>query len=78
MAKTKTEDNERVEPGPQAPAAVWSPEALMRSLVSGTLDEKVAVLRRSGILDENDQISKSYKSWGRDRLTRAGNYEPKD
>ena len=77
MAKTEEKKrNEDLVPGPQAPTEVWSPAALMSSLVRGTLEDKVDVLRRSGILDENGRISKAYTNWGKNRITRAGSYEP--
>lgn len=75
MAKTN-DPQAAVEPGPQAPRELWSPEALKAALVRGTLQDKVAALHQAGILDEKGQLSKNYENWG-DRLTRAGNYEPR-
>jgi hypothetical protein len=51
-------------PGRQAPPRVWTPEELFLALTQGTIEEKVALLRTAGILDERGKLAKKYRSWG--------------
>jgi hypothetical protein len=69
MAKT-TKKKASSAPGRQAPAGVWAPSTLMEALVRGTIEDKVAVLRKAGILDENNKLSSTYKNWG-SKVTRT-------
>lgn len=60
----------RQAPGRQAPAGAWSPDTLMKALRSGSVDEKVEVLKKAGILDASGKLTKTYKNWG-SKVTRT-------
>lgn len=65
MAKTTAKRGARKgRAGPQAPVGAWSPDSLLTALKRGTIDEKIAVLHKAGILDENGELTQTYKSWG--------------
>ncbi|HSN99736.1 MAG TPA: hypothetical protein VLS89_15680 [Candidatus Nanopelagicales bacterium] len=53
-----------LEPGPQAPRGTWTPAELSAAIRRGTLEEKVALLKKIGILDENGEVAEKYRSWG--------------
>jgi hypothetical protein len=42
----------------------------MTALRRGSIDEKVAVLKKAGILDENGNLTKTYQNWG-SKVTRT-------
>jgi hypothetical protein len=42
----------------------------MAALKRGTIEEKVAMLREFGILDENGDLSRTYRDWG-SKVSRA-------
>lgn len=42
----------------------------MTALRRGSVDEKVAVLKKAGILDANGKVTKTYKNWG-SKVTRT-------
>ena len=62
--KTRRAAESAAEPGPQAPPGTWTPADLVAAVKRGTLDEKVALLSKFGILDENGELAKKYQSWG--------------
>jgi hypothetical protein len=73
MAKTskaKRATRKAIEPGPQAPPGTWTPAELSAAIRRGTIEEKVALLKKAGILDENGEISKRYRDWG-SKVTRT-------
>ncbi len=75
MAKTTAKRAPRKgRSGPQAPVGAWTPDSLLTALKRGTLDEKIAVLRKAGILDENGELTQTYKSWGA-KVTRTPAFE---
>lgn len=51
-------------PGPQAPPGTWTPADLSAALREGTIEEKVALLRTAGILNEKGELARKYQSWG--------------
>ena len=36
----------------------------MAAVQRGTIEEKVALLKKAGILDENGEVAEKYRSWG--------------
>lgn len=60
----KTSKPKRAASTRQAPPGVWTPAALSAALLQGTLEEDIALLRTIGILDENGELSMTYRSWG--------------
>lgn len=67
MARTKAKRaaaRKAPEPGPQAPPGTWTPAELMAAVQRGTIEEKVALLRKAGILDESGEVAEKYRSWG--------------
>ena len=60
--------------GLQAPTGSWSPASLLAALKRGTVDEKVAVLKKAGILDASGKLTETYRSWG-SKVTRTPNAE---
>lgn len=68
MAKTaKSKGSKRTAPkaGPQAPVGVWTPAELAAAIARGSIDDDIALLRTSGILDEKGELAKKYRTWGR-------------
>lgn len=68
MAKTaKRKGSKRTTPdaGPQAPPGVWTPAELAAALARGSIDDDIALLRTSGILDQKGELAKKYRTWGR-------------
>lgn len=59
-AKTKAVPS----PGPQAPRGAWTPAELSAALHEGTIEEKIALLRTAGILNEKGELAPKYRSWG--------------
>lgn len=51
-------------PGPQAPRGAWTPAELSAALHEGTVEEKIALLRTAGILNEKGALAPTYRSWG--------------
>ncbi|HSN99735.1 MAG TPA: hypothetical protein VLS89_15675 [Candidatus Nanopelagicales bacterium] len=51
-------------PGPQAPRGAWTPADLSAALHEGTIEEKIALLRTAGILNEKGELAPKYRSWG--------------
>lgn len=51
-------------PGPQAPRGAWTPAELSAALHEGTIEEKIALLRTAGILNEKGELAPKYRSWG--------------
>lgn len=64
MAEKSAEAGSAPAPSTQAPPGVWTPAALKAALVKGTTEEKVALLKKIGILDEAGELAERYKSWG--------------
>lgn len=62
MAKTSKAPKDRV--GRQAPKGVWSPKELLDAIAKPSREQKLALLREVGILDENGKLAPKYKSWG--------------
>jgi len=62
--KRKSKSRERADPGPQAPAGAWSPSRLKEALAQGTPEEKVALLKEIGILNEKGELGMRYRNWG--------------
>ncbi|MBK7402322.1 MAG: hypothetical protein IPJ34_40315 [Myxococcales bacterium] len=56
--------------GRQAPTGAWSPDVLLDALRRGTDDEKVAILKKAGILDADGKLTKTYENWG-SKVTRT-------
>jgi len=72
-AKTKTKS--AIVVGRQAPSEVLSPKEMLAILESGTLEDKVRVLRRTGILDSKNKLKKLYTDdWG-SKVTRTPDWE---
>lgn len=69
MAKTRKK-KASVVPGRQAPTGAWAPETLLTALKSGTDQDKLAALKRAGILDDSGHLTKTYKNWG-SKVTRT-------
>lgn len=65
MGRNRTsKSTKRAAPGPQAPAGAWSPSRLKEALAQGTPEEKVELLKKIGILDENGELGRRYRNWG--------------
>jgi hypothetical protein len=75
MAKTRKKASAPV--GRQAPGDVWSPEALLQALLSGSDDDKRAAMRRAGIVDTQGKLTKKSSNWGK-KVTRTPNVEELD
>ena len=54
----------RKPPGMQGAPSTWTPDALMTALAQGTTEEKLALLKQVGILDDSGKLAAKYKSWG--------------
>lgn len=50
--------------GRQAPTGAWSPDTLISALRRGTDEDRVAALKRAGIIDASGKLTKTYKNWG--------------
>lgn len=48
----------------QEQAAEWTPARLRSAVTEGTLEQKLSVLRRIGIVDEDGKLSKRATDWG--------------
>jgi hypothetical protein len=64
-AKAKASKRKVPEAGPQAPPGVWTPAELSAALARGSIDDDIALLRTSGILDQTGELAKKYRTWGR-------------
>lgn len=65
MARTsKRKAAAAADAGRQAPTGAWSPETLMSALERGTDDDRVAALKKAGIIDARGNFTKTYKNWG--------------
>ena len=52
------------------PLSEWTHEAFRKAITAGTLEEKIATLKRIGILTKSGKLSKKYTDWG-DKVTRT-------
>ena len=62
MAKTRRK--KAAVTGRQAPAGAWTPAALLCALRRGTDNDRVAALRKAGIIDVDGNLTKTYQNWG--------------
>lgn len=60
--------------GLQAPTGVWSADLLLSALRRGSDQEKVAILKKAGILDAEGNFTKTYENWGT-KVTRTPDAE---
>lgn len=48
----------------------WTPRSLLDALLSGSQEEKLAVVKEAGILTADGQLAPMYQSWG-DKASRT-------
>jgi len=60
--------------GLQAPTGAWSADLLLSALRRGSNQEKVAILKKAGILDAEGNFTKTYENWGT-KVTRTPDAE---
>lgn len=72
MAKTRKKAAPEI--GRQAPGDVWSPEALLQALLSGSDEDKRAAMRSAGIVDTRGRLTKRASNWGK-KVTRTPSVE---
>jgi hypothetical protein len=48
----------------QAPSEAWSPAGLLAALKQGSDADRLAAAKAAGIIDENGNVTQTYKSWG--------------
>ena len=68
MAKTKKKIAPNV--GRQAPTSAWTPDTLLSALQSGTNEDRIAALKKAGIIDSHGKLTKTYENWG-EKVTRT-------
>lgn len=64
MARTTRKKPVVADTGRQAPTGAWSPDTLMSALQRGTDDDRIAALKKAGIIDASGNLTKTYKNWG--------------
>jgi hypothetical protein len=64
MAKTSKKKLVATKVGRQAPTGAWTPEALMAALRRGTDADRVAALKKAGIIDASGKLTKTNTDWG--------------
>lgn len=64
MARTRKQKSSAAEAGRQAPTGAWGPETLMSALQRGSDSDRVAALKKAGIIDASGNLTKTYKNWG--------------
>jgi hypothetical protein len=60
--------------GLQAPTGAWSADLLLSALRRGSDQDKVAILKKAGILDAEGNFTKTYENWGK-KVTRTPDAE---
>lgn len=60
--------------GRQAPPGAWTAAELLAALRRGSAGDKIAILKKAGILDANGKLSETYRNWG-SKVTRTPNAE---
>jgi hypothetical protein len=76
-AKAKASKRKVPEAGPPAPLGVWTPAELAAAIARGSIEDDIVLLRTSGILDENGELAKKYRTWG-PKVSRTPMIEDKD
>jgi hypothetical protein len=65
MGRTKATASKQVPPGRQAPPGTWSPDSLREALSQGSIEEKLALLRKLGIVTNDGKLGARYQNWGK-------------